>query len=225
MSNNCSFFSSSIDPSNLKKITSKNDVSDLLSCLENDSTEYLKSLTNLDDRFKNQYDAIINVLITVILKEPFVKTTDKFFKLSDIKSGSFQIPIVELLSDYLKNIAHRKFLCEKEIGKSLPLTREEWVNLNKSDKKIVVTLEKEQQKLLNTFITQLTGCIGNAFFSFEHSCRVVTGYICLRNALKMAKELTIQHKEVWKTLKKLGGLRWSEILVKKAQEITHRGSS
>ena len=76
MPNNCSFFSSSIDSSKLKKITSKNDISKLLTCLQNDSTKYLKSLTGIDAGFKNQYDVIIKVLITGSLKEPFEKKTN-----------------------------------------------------------------------------------------------------------------------------------------------------
>lgn len=62
----------------------------------------------------------------------------------------------------------------------------------------------DMQKIAYKDFVSLSVLLSQMFFALEFSCRMLCGIGCYRFALKVIKSEVIQHKELWKQLKKLG---------------------
>jgi len=92
---------------------------------------------------------------------------------------------------------------------SLPLDQVVYDSLSTAQKQVVDEAKDEFDKLNAQYFASLLMGISLSFFAFESACRVCCSLTCETYAHKVGNCQVMHHYDVWKTLKRLGGLERS----------------
>lgn len=96
--------------------------------------------------------------------------------------------------------------CETEVNRSLqfPFSKEDIDQLSEKEQEIVQEAMKKSFSNYVSLIVGLSGLINSVFFAFESQCKILCAFTCYSFAIKYAREIIIQHADIWSALKKLG---------------------
>ena len=192
---NCQKYYDSIDPTKIPK--SNQEIQELLACLNRDTRLYVDSVSkdkgSLIQRFKQ---SILPKLETKGLLKDFIDQMDKHIRIELFKTVS----TVSNLERSLEKVENDfKWWVEKHDRKEGSKRGETTDPLAHEAEPIV-----DAFKLCYVDLVHLSMLLSQMFFALEFSCRNVCALSCYRFALKVAKSRVIQHRELWRTLKKLG---------------------
>lgn len=187
----CKRFSNSIDPTTIPK-TNK-EIKRLLECLTKDSISYLDSIKDSDSFVSHFKESILPRVEKKKLPEKFVEEIDKFASAELIKTTFVTSSFAKILEKTSEDI---EWWMEK-YSKKAKLRRGEPETFELDDLIDTTKIAYEDFVHLSVLLSQM-------FFALEFSCKMLCGFGCYRFALKVSKSEIIQHKEIWRQLKKLG---------------------
>jgi tetratricopeptide (TPR) repeat protein len=187
----CERFSNSIDPTTIPK-TNK-EIKHLLECLTKDALSYLNSIKHSDSFVSHFQESILPRLEQKKLSKKFVDKIDKYASAELIKTTFVASSFGKILEKTREDIEWwmERYSKEAKLRRGAPETFE----LN--DLIDTTKIAYEDFVHLSVLLSQM-------FFALEFSCKMLCGFGCYRFALKVSKAEVIQHKEVWRQLKRLG---------------------
>lgn len=189
----CEDFSDSIDPKAIPK--SNEEIRQLLNCLAKDTSLYVNSTKRSDDFVSHFQKSILPKLEQRKLSEKLASNIDRYAQTELVKTTFVLSSFSRLFDKTLEDI---QWWMEK-YDKKAKLRRGEHAEITGlGDLTDLMKIAYEDFAHLSVLLSQM-------FFALEFSCRMLCSIGCYKFACKVLKSEVIQHKEVWKQLKKLGG--------------------
>jgi len=184
-------FSNSIDPTTIPK--TNEEIKQLLSCLTKDARSYVDSTRHSNSLVSHFRTAILPKLEQKKLADTLVEKLDKYAA-AELSRTTF------VMSSYTKFLEKTREDIEwwmDKYSREAKRRRRESETLELND---LIDLEK----IAYQDFVSLSVLLSQMFFALEFSCRMVCGIGCYRFAIRIIRSEVIQHKELWKQLKRLG---------------------
>lgn len=188
----CEDFSDSIDPKAIPK--SNEEIRQLLNCLAKDTILYVNSTKRSDDFVSHFQNAILPRLEQRKLSEKLAIEIDKYARTELVKTTFVLSSFSRLFDKTLEDI---QWWLEKYDKKA---------RLRRGEKTGITGLDDltDTIKIAYEDFVHLSVLLPQMFFALEHSCKMLCSIGCYKFACKVLKSEVIQHRELWKQLKKLG---------------------
>lgn len=188
----CEGFSDSINPNAIPK--SNEEIRQLLNCLAKDSSLYVDSTKRSDGFVSHFQKAILPRLEQKKLSEKLASEIDRYARTELVKTT---FVLSSFSRHFDKTLEDIQWWTEK-YGEKAKLRRGEQTGTpGLGDLTDVMKIAYEDFVQLSVLLSQM-------FFALEFSCKMLCSIGCYKFACKVLKSEVIQHRELWKQLKKLG---------------------
>ena len=186
----CKRFSNSIDPTTIPK--SNSEIKQLLKCLEKDALLYLGSIESCDSFVSHFQKSILPRLVQNQLSEKFMDRIRRYASAELTKTTFVASNLAKILDKTSEDIEWwlEKYSRQAKLRRGEPE---------------IPTLDDliDTVKIAYGDFVHLSVLLSQMFFALEFSSKMLCAFGCYRFALKASKSEVIQHKEVWRQLKRL----------------------
>lgn len=194
----CQKYYDSIDPTKIPK--SNQEIQELLVCLNRDARLYVDSVSKDRGGFIQRFkQSILPKLEAEGLLKKFIDQMDEHIRIELFKTVS----AVSNLERSLEKVENDFKWWVEKYGRKERSRRGETIDPLAHETEPIV----DALKLCYIDLVHLSMLLSQMFFALEFSCRNVCALSCYRFALKVARGRVIQHRELWRTLKRLGERR------------------
>ncbi len=198
-------FSNSIGPGTLSKLLKNGAFSNFMEYFQKDCEIFVATHDKLDS-FLEHYKIIQKQLMDRNLLDNFSARIGFHSKIRDYKISAIDEYRPRLYYEYNSSLKEILKDLTRDIGRtvSFPIDKQQFEALTDRQKESVLEAEERMQLSYIQFVGLISGLINTIFFAFESSCKVSCSLGCWDFAMVFSKNILIQHKLIWKTLRKLG---------------------
>lgn len=198
-------FTHSIHPTSLSHLRKSSVFLEFMRCFHEDCRAFMATRSEIDSLLKH-FKTIYQELDSRNLLSNFLVRLNLHSKLRDYKTSAVAEYRLALYDGFDKRIRAIHDCLLRDLGReiALPIDKSNLERLPSEDKQLILRAEEDLQLAFIQFVGLISGLVSTMFFAFESSCKMSCSLGCFSFAVLFARDEIIQHRTIWKTLRRLG---------------------